>query len=510
MHTTQENFVVGSWLIEPRINRISKDGVAVKVEPKVMDVLVQLSARPGYVVSRDELFETVWAGTVVTDDVLTRSVSELRKVFGDDPRQPSYIETIPKTGYRIIAPILLRQQGDNVPSVATPAPDRFRAIATGVTAALLVVVAIVWIQSSIFQPALPAFHPLPVTTNPGREGPPELSPDGRQVAFGWRGEAGGNLDIYVKYVDADPVLQLTDNEADDYNPAWSPEGSEVAFLRWDDGCSIHLVSALGGPERRLAACGQTIYGDLTWSPSGDRLAINDRENVGDPFAIFSVSVQNAEKQQLTFPPVGGWGDHDPAFSPDGSRLAFVRSRSEGMQDVYVVNLEDGSERRLSDDSRNVWGVAWAPDARSIIFSSNRAGRPGLWRVSVDGGTPIWVGVAAESATFPSIMGGNLAYLRGSGEVNIWSVDAIADSAGEPVIRSTYWDMHPAISPDGSRLAFTSNRSGSYELWVAASDGSDPLRLTSFGETFTSTPRWSPDGQRIVFTARPDGPRPIST
>jgi len=101
----QEEFKVGDFRVAVKLNRISQNGNSARVEPRVMQVLVRLAEHPGEVVSKDTLLETVWADTHVTDDVLTGCISTLRKVFGDNPRTPTFIETIPKAGYRLIAPV---------------------------------------------------------------------------------------------------------------------------------------------------------------------------------------------------------------------------------------------------------------------------------------------------------------------------------------------------------------------------------------------------------------------
>ena len=98
-------FRVGDWLVEPAVGCVSRDGGAVKLEPKVMDLLVHLARRPGRVLSREELEEAVWAGTVVGYDALTSAIIKLRKAFGDDSRHPWLIETVSKKGYRLIAPV---------------------------------------------------------------------------------------------------------------------------------------------------------------------------------------------------------------------------------------------------------------------------------------------------------------------------------------------------------------------------------------------------------------------
>jgi TolB-like protein/DNA-binding winged helix-turn-helix (wHTH) protein/Tfp pilus assembly protein PilF len=97
----ERDFRLGVWVVSPRLNCLSQDGRAIRVEPKVMQVLVCL-AEARDVVSKERLMSRVWTGTFVTDDVLTRSISELRKVFEDDPKKPQYIQTIPKSGYRLL------------------------------------------------------------------------------------------------------------------------------------------------------------------------------------------------------------------------------------------------------------------------------------------------------------------------------------------------------------------------------------------------------------------------
>jgi TolB-like protein/DNA-binding winged helix-turn-helix (wHTH) protein len=99
------DFRVGPWLVKPGLNHISQNGSSVRVEPKVMGVLVCLASQPGEPVSKETILKSVWPDTFVSDDVLIRSVSELRRVFEDDAREPRFIETIPKRGYRLVAAV---------------------------------------------------------------------------------------------------------------------------------------------------------------------------------------------------------------------------------------------------------------------------------------------------------------------------------------------------------------------------------------------------------------------
>ncbi len=103
----QHPFLVGDWYVDPASGRVSHDGKTVKLEPRVMDVLVYLADRPGQVVTRVELEEHVWVGRVISYDALTSTVQKLRRAFADDARQPRIIETLSKKGYRLVAPVSL-------------------------------------------------------------------------------------------------------------------------------------------------------------------------------------------------------------------------------------------------------------------------------------------------------------------------------------------------------------------------------------------------------------------
>lgn len=99
------DFRVGTWLVQPNLNTVSRNGTTVRVEPKVMEVLVCLASQPGEPVSKEAILKAVWSDTFVTEDVLTRSISELRRTFQDDARESRIIQTIPKRGYRLVAAV---------------------------------------------------------------------------------------------------------------------------------------------------------------------------------------------------------------------------------------------------------------------------------------------------------------------------------------------------------------------------------------------------------------------
>src|SRR3989454_9093528 len=133
---------VGDWTVEPDLNQLSTQGRAVKVEPKAMAVLLHLADRPGQVVGREALLAQGWPGVIVGDDSLTQVVIKLRKALGDDPDRPTYIQTVTKRGYRLVAPVL-RPAGTTAPPIRRR-PHRGRWPAGAAALALLVAIGLLW------------------------------------------------------------------------------------------------------------------------------------------------------------------------------------------------------------------------------------------------------------------------------------------------------------------------------------------------------------------------------
>jgi Tol biopolymer transport system component/predicted Ser/Thr protein kinase len=367
-------------------------------------------------------------------------------------------------------------------------------------------VAIWHFRSTSQEPARP-LNPVPLTSYLGSETYPSFSPDGKQVAFSWDGEKQDNFDIYVKLLDAGPPDRLTSNPADDLCPAWSPDGRRIAFYRRTrDSLAIYSVSSRGGSERKL---GDVTFLDqpwrvghqLSWSPDGRFLAFEDKESAEGRYSIFLLSIATREKRRLPIVATGPLHHIGPAFSPDGQSLAFFGTAGVNSGDFYVASVAGGEAKRLTSDGQLTAGLAWTADGREIVFSSARAGERSLWRISAAGGTPEHLGALGGVALLPAIsrQGGRLLYVQRVSETNIWRFDAHGRSPPRRFIASTRDDENPQYSPDGERIVFVSNRSGSHALWLCDSDGSNPVQLTSFGgSTVNGFPSWSPDGRQIAF------------
>ena len=304
---------------------------------------------------------------------------------------------------------------------------------------------------------------------------PVWSPDGRRIAYFSRRD--GNKDLYVVSADGSRQRRLA-RDASFATLAWSPDGRKIAFVHNRDGTDgVYVVNADGGGQRRLArkgnapawspdgrkiafVSGSRIYvmnadgsehlaltkpivgriPSLAWSPDGRKLAFLHEGGCGQfCFNLYVVGSDGSGMRNLTskLAPGGHPGAgpaSDPAWSPDGRKLAFVRLNASVGSPIYVVKADGSGLLRLTRNPALDADPTWSPDGRRIAFASER-----------DGNSEVYV------------MNAN-----GSGQRNL--------------TRNPAYDANPTWSPDGRKIAFVSNRDGSYQVHVMNADGSGQRRL----------------------------------
>jgi Tol biopolymer transport system component len=396
---------------------------------------------------------------------------------------------------------------------ATKFLRRQRSVALAVAAGLAAP-GLVWLGLALrdrWQESTAPMQIVTVTSAPGREFQPSFSPDGKRVVYSASGETGENTDVYVQTIGTPQPFRLTTDRAEDLSPVWSPDGERIAWLRTGPQETAIFASPVGGGVHAKIADlfptrVESVGRHLDWSPDGKWLAASDKEAPGLPFRIVLIDVATGKKRQATMPAENIIGDMAPCFSPDGKWLAFLRAVSSGIGDVWIAPVAGGEPRRVTTDNRSILAMTWGPDGHSIVFSSNRMRNHALWRIPVSGGTPSRVPMVSENASDPAFSrdGRRMVYAQLFEDTNIWRFDLEKRDAPRKVISSTQYDSSPTISPDGTRVAFRSNRSGSNEIWQSDTSGRAAWQVTHVGGALTGSPKWSPDGQWIAFDSRPDG------
>ena len=556
----------GPFRLDPDSRVLARDGIAVALAPRTFDLLLVLVASKGRLLSKNELLRAVWGDVNVEEASLSFQISTLRKALGE--YGSAWIETVPKHGYRFTAEV---KTGATVEPIREPAgspgtssqesePERKRLAIPALrgrraiwASAFVLSAAGVMIVGWFIRARPPGPNsetPLnvrPLTSYPGQEIQPSLSPDGTQVAFAWDGERKNNPAIYVQLVGQGKPLPLTADPRPEFSPSWSPDGRMIAFCRLVDERQrdvsgsgpgeIVFVLARGGSENVVARPSQTwvpagdlSFQTLSWFPSSDALAVvgyaaSGSQNPGGPsiahpYAIYVVPLNGGEARRITSPAERTWGDGLPAVSPDGRYLAFTRSsgRKPVSSEVHIVALGGGKlpsgdplplmrfswmPQMTEPFEFQVAGVGWGPGPDEVLFAQG-----GLWSVPVAGHrVPKLVPTPGYRLGRFSVSrdGALLAFSSGSWDLHIWRLPGPENTLttketpaqGEPLIAGATIESNPQYSPDGKRIAFTSLRSGKTQIWASDTDGSNPIQITH-SEAWNGTPRWSPDGRYIAY------------
>ncbi len=559
--TVAQYYEFGPFRVSTGEHRFYRNGVLVLLPPKEYELLLLLLQNAGRVMDRETLIKALWPNTVVEEANLNVHISALRKVLAESPHDHRYIETLPRLGYRFIAPVRKVNERENEPGDSGLKPDaiemkvglakeagstdsgqstlgqqgwtewfaRARTVLT-IILSILGVLMLAFVGMQIFQTsrlaqtddaALVNLNALPLTTYPGRELQPAFSPDGKQLAFVWGGESEANADIYVRRVEGGNWVRLTNQPGDEVNPVWSPDGGTIAFYRSStEGDGIFLIPSLGGAERKLIDTWANRFGFgphtwLDWSPDGKWLVVSDKSSAAEPFSLFLISPETGEKQRLTFPPTSVVGDCSPAFSPDSRFVGFVRVSGAVVGEVYRISLAGGGEpKQLTFAGSGASTLAWTLDGREIVFSKRYSGKSFLFRIPADGGSSQWLTFSGSDAQFPAFSHhqNRLAWTQNTSNTDIFRLALknsprradVTSRTTTNLIASTAIEVSPRYSPDGRRIVFVSGRSGSDEIWLCGSEGENPIQLTSFRGPLAGSPCWSPDGRQIAFDCRPEG------
>jgi Tol biopolymer transport system component/DNA-binding winged helix-turn-helix (wHTH) protein len=506
---------------------LRKQGVRVRLSGQPFQVLETLLLRPGELVTREELKQKLWPSESFGDfeHGLNAAVNRVREALGDSSDNPRLVETLPRRGYRFIAhveqaesetkkplpePASVPQDGhvsSGAESVSRmlQAPGRWLLIAALLMFLAIAVGAFLFVRlkgrqahegSSGVQQSL---RVVPLTTLPGVEDRPSFSPDASQVVFAWDGGSSQTpdaFDLYVKAIGSEKVDRLTHEGAASIVPAWSPDGSTIAFARQGGNKpGIFSVPARGGAERKLADASFDYAGvmSLSWSADGRQLLYYTTDG------LRILTTDNDEVRPVDTP---GCEASAPAFSPDGKWISFACEANDGSF-IDLISLKDRSIKHLVKG----FGAAWSVDSQRIIFLPLHLG---ISEIGINGGNPVDLAFA-QGGYNPAIarQGNRLAYVKG-GDIpvnamgQIWRSDTRTGVTRSTFAPASVQQNAPDISPDGKRIAFESERSGSHEVWVANLDGSDAIQLSKFNAGETGTPHWSPDGRWIVFDSRVTG------
>lgn len=559
---TTNLLTIGEFEVDPQSNELRRDTQTQRLRPILMDVLLRLAASPNEVIGREQLLTDVWSRRMVNDEVLSRAVAELRTLLSDDAKQPRYIETLPKVGYRLIAAVHEKARqpdppqhvsehslspntlpSSNLPKSLTPLspptpPTPFtltpaRSSASGkrrwigvatITGIVSVAIAVVLfsVRTGVGS-RLPAHttSATAVSLQLGRaasfsadadfERSPRFSSNGARVVYAQG--SGRQSRLVVRETGGQVLMTISKPNTLLLSPLFDAADRSLIYAQSSTAhCGIVERQFDTELDRTIIDCARAPRGTIDRSPDGKFIAVSLRHRPEFPRGIALVRVRDGDITMLTTPQPNEGEDMRPRFSPDGSRLVFSRG-TDSQTRLWMLQIAvPSSAKPLLAVEGLDYGVAWLGQDGPLLVSADWSGARTLNVVDFNTGKIESVG--AHGAKYPDISpDGSIIYESARYRADLWLTDAAQPGVNATMLwPSSRYTSQPSFSPNGKQLAFVSNREGAGAIYLGNIDNieSTVRKLTLSADFRHMRPRWSIDGKHLFAVRSPIGAHHVET
>ncbi|MDK2594776.1 winged helix-turn-helix domain-containing protein [Pseudoalteromonas obscura] len=493
-HTILDHFKVNDWAIDCKRLTATRAQKKVRLEPKAALILQYMAARPGEIISREELFNTFWPNQVVTEDALNRVISTLRKTLNDNSTEPHYIATIRKSGYRLVA---------DVKHIAPPLQHNRTKKIAGVSIVLCSLLLIAILTSSYsFRPKQPIkpllngeFKRLTYSTRVKLT--PHLSEDATQLTYIESNKKATNT-LVLMSVKSNTRAYYNSADTEFSFPVVAPQANSVlAVIKHTNEAKPYAIALIDFDKKamkRLVELSSESLG-LSHHIQSKSIVFTQRQI---PFSTHRITLFDplySSNKPLSSPP-NGFSDRQPIFSPSGQKVAFIRTKAPTEHAIFTVNL-DGQETQITEYQSNITSFDWFNND-SLLYSNEQ----GLYSVTASGDThklltpiPNQQVAFAQVATDVSKLLLSFQSSSSIGQV----IDSTVGDKALPVTLSNGSDSEFAISPDATRMAFASTRKGNKALWLRYNNQLHSVKDSNFNDIYDLT--WSKNSQQLAASVK---------
>ena len=526
-------FEFGGFVLDCQEQALLRDGKPVSLTPKAFLLLKTLVENQGRVIPKNELMEAVWPDSFVEEGNLSFTAYFLRKTLGDSSDAPRFIETVPRRGYKFIAPVtpvtVERKELNAEGSVSTAdrsvdnnARQRRLALVLAAAAILFVAAFGIWFVTGAWSdravPLLSEPFSVEQLSTSGNSAQAAISPDGKFVVYS--DEAGEKQSLWLKNLDTSESVQIVPPSEDEYlGLTFSHGGSSIYFVRLPAGVhglpSLYRIETVGGVPVKLA---DNVGKRISLTSDDRQMAFPRCRYRKDDFCSVVIADASGGNERKIMGTENGVHIGDVRFSPDGRALAVAAGRSyndKNDSNIFEIDPETGRRRDIFEERfAEVGTLEWTPDGSGILFSASdfQDGKASIYLADrttgklkqltrdaasyqaltvdraagkmiaiqqvpdfrlnfVSNGTTAKLAVARDMDTLP---GRHIIYSTFDGE--IWSVNADGTEQRQ-LTKTRQAESSVRVSRDGKTIYFSTDESGNRQVWRMNADGSDRQQIT---------------------------------
>ena len=486
-------------------------GSKVQIEPLLAEVLAYFCQHAGEVISRDRFIEQVWQGRIVTDNAVNRVIAKLRKLLADDSANPSYIVTLPKKGYRLIAPVThvntlsdtqISTQEFEPHSLSKPKVKSW--LLWLLVGLMVLAMAFIW----FFKPVPKSVHIQALTQEGAEELSPAMSPDGRYLLYTIYSDGGG-LTLHLKDLTNQAKVELGSDNGWNGPAAWSDDSKSVVYLNTTETECRYIILQLDGmhliDQQDIYHCPLGSFGKMIFSHETGKIIFAQRAEVNDPYMIYSLDLVSNSKQLLPQPTPLLDGNSLFDLHPKQNKLLISSPNQTLEETFYQVDLESGVINTLFSLNDFVCCGIWSHDGKQVVMMSAPPSNQ-LLSYALDGTNRQVLYSASHNIGAPTRASNGRDYLYSGSDYNrdIFLMDSGQQNSQNLVIANSVDDRLPRLSADGKNLAYVSTTLGKQQIWLSDLHSYMQQTKQKILSDFTTKEHffaleWSPDGQNIAVS-----------
>lgn len=501
-----------------------------RIEPMMVELLAYFCRHPNDIISKEQLLNDVWQGRVVSDNTVSKLITKLRKALADDARNPKFIATVPKRGYRFIAPITQIVADDELTQVtiASKASDHPEQLPSQIMSAadkqdedsppalsparikrpayllLLVVllnILLLWFVTDNVEPEQVMVSAKAVTSDEGSEHFPSFAKDGEHFAY--MNHDGNKFRLFVKNTHSGEQVEIEHGSSNGVGPGnWNMAGTKLVYLVASKENCQYFIRDIDGltmsAPRLIHTCRAGSFGAIKFTHDDNILVFSESTENGKPYSLYSLNVDTGKTQWLPQPELHLGGNSQFDMHPTENKLLISSPDIKQWEGFYQLDLDTQQLDLLFSLNAYICCGIWSHDGEHVVLMGEHPARNIVqYDLSGDNETILFSGPLQLHRPERHSNGIDYVFTAFKSDLNIERYD-LKTQRSESILSDTFDERLAVFSPDAKLIAYISLTSGNEELWLFDNEKQSKKKVTRFqdGRHYLDL-AWSPDQQKIA-------------